>query len=70
MAGKMIGYADATGLGAGWKPRLTKAYMEGRADWYGTTTTSPHQANSPADLAYDHGYANRADAGYKRECAS
>jgi len=69
MAGKMQGYSDATGLGGAWKPRLTKAYAEGRADYWGGSGSNPHTANSPADLAHDHGYTNRGDAAYKRETA-
>ncbi len=69
MAGKPPSYSDATGLGPGWKPRLERAYAEGRRDALGTGGNL-HQANSPADLASDHGYANRADAAYRRGCST
>lgn len=70
MAGKMVGYADASGLGAAWKPRLMKAYAEGRRDAHGGSGSNMHAANSEADLAHDHGYTNRANSDYKRETQS
>jgi len=70
MAGKNTGYTDATGLGWAWKPRLVRAYAEGRRDAHGGSGSNMHATNSPADLAHDHGYTNRANSAYKRECAT
>ncbi len=70
MPGKAISYSDATGLGSGWQPRLERAYAEGRRDANGGSGSNMHQANSPADLAHDHGYTNRANAAYRRGCST
>lgn len=64
---KGVSYSDATGLGAGWKPRLNRAYEEGRRQY--PSGTNPHVANSPANLAWQHGEDNRADAAYQRDTA-
>lgn len=73
MAGKMLGYADATGLGSGWKPRLTRAYAEGRAVGIagGAATLNPADGKgNELEKAWDHGHSNQANAAYKRECAA
>jgi len=73
MAGKMIGYSDATGLGAGWKPRLMKAYAEGRAVAAagGAATANPEDGDgTPLEDAWDHGFDNIAEASYQRETAT
>ena len=72
MAGKMIGYNDATGLGPQWKPRLTKAYAEGRAVGIaeGDATDNPYDGlGNDAEKAWDHGFDNAADGDYQREVA-
>ena len=73
MAGKMLGYADATGLGPGRKPRLIRAYAEGRAvgKGGGAATANPDDGKgSELEKAWDHGFDNQANAAYKREtCA-
>ena len=73
MAGKMIGYSGATGLGAGWKPRLTRAYAEGRAvgKASGAATLNPEDGKgTEREKAWDHGHTNAADAAYKFETAA
>lgn len=70
MAGKMIGYSDATGLGPGLKWRLTRAYAEGRAVGIagGDATDNPEDGlGTDREKAWDHGYLNSADSAYKRE---
>jgi len=64
---KGVAYATGTGLGAGWKPKLNRAYAEGRQQYPTTTTT--FVAGSPQDVAWTLGYDNRADAAYKRDTA-
>jgi hypothetical protein len=64
----MIGYADATGLGAAWKPRLTRAYNDGRRSY--PSSSNPHTSGTPEYTAWQHGYDNRADSAYKRETCS
>lgn len=64
---KGVSYADGTGLGAGWKPKLNRAYAEGRQAVPSGTTT--FVAGSPQDVAWTLGYDNRADAAYKRDTA-
>ena len=69
----MIGYADATGLGPGWKPRLTRAYAEGRVVGIagGAATLNPEDGRgTPLEAAWDHGRTNAGDSAYKRECAT
>jgi hypothetical protein len=73
VAGKMIGYHDASGLGAGWKPRLTRAYAEGRAVGIasGAATLNPDDGKgTPLEKAWDHGHTNAANSAYKREVAA
>lgn len=67
MAGKMTGYSDASGLGWQWKPRLTRAYANGRISY--PSSSNPHTSGTDSYLAWKHGYDNRADAAYKRETA-
>lgn len=72
MAGKMVGYADATGLGAAFKPKLTRAYADGRkvGGDGGAATLNPEDGRgSDLEKAWDHGFTNAADSAYKRECA-
>lgn len=64
---KGVSYSDGTGLGAGFKPKLNRAYEEGRRQFPTTTTT--FVAGSPQDVAWTLGYDNRADAAYKRDTA-
>lgn len=73
MAGKMLGYADATGLGSGWKPRLTRAYAEGRAVGKagGAATANPADGKgNELEKAWDHGLVNSDEPAYQRECAA
>jgi len=64
---KGVSYSDGTGLGAGFKPRLNRAYEEGRR--VSPSSSNPHVASSPANVAWQLGYDNRADAAYSRDTA-
>lgn len=64
---KGVSYADGTGLGAGFKPKLNRAYEEGRRAFPSGTTT--FVADSPQDVAWTLGYDNRADSDYQRDTA-
>lgn len=67
-----IGYSGATGLGPGWKPRLTRAYAEGRAVGKagGADTDNPEDTlGTDLEKAWDEGFDNAADADYQFETA-
>ena len=68
---KGIGYAGATGLGPAWKPRLMKAYAEGRRVGIdeGDATDNPEDGlGTDREKAWDEGFDNAADADYRHEC--
>jgi len=70
MAGKFVGYSGATGLGPGWKPKLTRAYAEGRAVGRagGLATANPEDTKgTPLEKAWDYGFDNQANAAFKYE---
>jgi hypothetical protein len=70
---KNVGYKGATGLGPGYKPRLTRAYAEGRVVGIasGAATLNPEDGlGTPREKAWDHGHTNAASADYVFECAS
>jgi hypothetical protein len=70
MAGKFIGYMGATGLGPGLKFRLVRAYAEGRrvGKAGGAGTDNPYDnIGNDAEKAWDYGFGNQADAGFKFE---
>lgn len=67
---KGVSYSDATGLGPGFRPRLSKAYAEGRAVSLagGAATDNPADGlGNDLEKAWDHGFDNSADADYKRD---
>lgn len=68
--GKWVGYMGATGLGAGLKPRLIRAYAEGRRVGRagGAATDNPEDgAGTPLEAAWDYGFVHQADAAYQFE---
>jgi hypothetical protein len=67
---KYESYDGATGLGAGLKFRLVKAYAEGRqvGKAGGAATDNPYDnVGNDAEKAWDYGFDNQADAAYKFE---
>ena len=66
---RYLDYCDATGLGPGYKPRLTRAYAEGRVA--ANATDNPEDTKGTAlEKAWDQGFTNKASADYKYSCAS
>lgn len=64
---KGVSYSDGTGLGAGFKPKLNRAYEEGRRAF--PSGTNPFPASTQINVAWQLGYDNRADAAYSRDTA-
>ena len=64
---KGVSYADGTGLGAGFKPRLSRAYEEGRRIY--PSSSNPYTSGTESYVAWQLGYDNRADAAYLRDTA-
>jgi len=54
--------------GAGFNPRVTRAYAEGRAGI--PATGNPFPLSSPTYIAWFLGDAYKADADYKFECST
>lgn len=66
---KYLGYSGATGLGPGYKPRLTRAYAAGRVG--ANATDNPEDAKgTDLEKAWDYGFDNKADAAFQFETQS
>lgn len=62
---KGVSYSDAPALGAQFKPRMSRAYAEGRRVF--PSAINPHPAGTDDQRAWNHGYVNRLNTDYKRD---
>jgi hypothetical protein len=64
---KGVSHASSLTGAAQFKPKLSRAYEEGRRQF--PSGTNPFAASTPQNTAWQRGYDNRADAAYKRDTA-
>jgi hypothetical protein len=64
---KGVSHATSITAAGQFKPKLNKAYEEGRRQF--PSGTNPFAANTPQNTAWQLGYDNLADAAYKRDTA-